>query len=130
MTVHALDHAMPLPVVAPRRRERPTHLRVVGDDERLVRPQLPVQVVRLTRALLAFGVVSLLVLLVWARATAPEVPAEHAITVEPGQTLSQIAVEELPAIPVDIAVMRIQIANDMKDSDLIAGQELLIPGAG
>lgn len=50
------------------------------------------------------------------------------ITVEPGQTLSQIAATRLPAVPVDDAVARIRLANNLPSAQVQAGQRLVIPG--
>lgn len=56
--------------------------------------------------------------------------ADHATTVRAGQTLSQIAVEQLPALPVAEAVAQIQIANNLPSTQVHAGQSLLIPAVG
>jgi predicted Zn-dependent protease len=49
------------------------------------------------------------------------------VTVRPGETLSEIAVREMPALPMREAVARIAIANDLPSSHLSAGQSLVIP---
>jgi len=61
-------------------------------------------------------------------ATAPV--ADHATTVRAGQTLSQIAVEQLPGLPVAEAVAQIQIANNLPSAHVHAGQSLVIPAVG
>jgi hypothetical protein len=53
--------------------------------------------------------------------------ADHAVTVRPGETLSEIAVREMPALPMREAVARIAIANDLPSSHVSAGQSLVIP---
>ncbi len=53
--------------------------------------------------------------------------ADHAVTVRSGQTLSEIAVREMPGLPMREAVARIQIANDLPSSHISAGQSLVIP---
>jgi LysM domain len=55
---------------------------------------------------------------------------DHATTVHAGQTLSQIAVQQLPELPVAEAVARIQLANNLSSTHVHAGQSLLIPAAG
>lgn len=49
------------------------------------------------------------------------------VTVEPGQTLGQIAATELSDVPTREAVTRIQLANDLSSSHVHAGQTLTIP---
>ena len=49
------------------------------------------------------------------------------IVVQPGQTLSHIAVTELPDLPLDRAVMELQLANNLNSLDIQAGAELEIP---
>lgn len=53
---------------------------------------------------------------------------DHTMTVRPGQTLSQIAMHELPGEPVDAAVSSIQLANNLPSAQVQAGQQLVIPG--
>ncbi|MBW8173617.1 LysM peptidoglycan-binding domain-containing protein [Ornithinimicrobium sp. Arc0846-15] len=56
-----------------------------------------------------------------ANATAEEV------VVQPGQTLSQIAAAELPDTRLDMAIVDIQLANNMSTDQVTAGQTLMIP---
>lgn len=51
------------------------------------------------------------------------------VVVEPGQTLSQIAVTHLPELPVDQAIVQIQLANSMNTLQVQTGAELVIPGS-
>lgn len=51
----------------------------------------------------------------------------HTVTVEPGQTLSAIAVTHLPDLPMDRAIVQIQLANQMNTLHIQAGMELEIP---
>ena len=90
---------------------------------------------RLTRAgrlaitltvLLAAVVTSIALLSGGASATA----IDHSTTVQSGQTLSEVAAQQLPALPVADAVARIQVANDLTSSEVHAGQTLLIPAVG
>lgn len=57
----------------------------------------------------------------------PASAAHHAVTVRPGDTLSEIAVREMPRLPIREAVARIQIANDLPGPHISAGQSLVIP---
>ena len=58
-------------------------------------------------------------------AAAPQI--DHATTVSAGQTLSEIAAAQLPTMPINDAVARIQLANGLNTSQVHAGQSLLIP---
>lgn len=62
-----------------------------------------------------------------ARASAGGGPGARSITVAPGQTLSHIAVRELPELPVGTAVAEIQLANRLNTTHVHAGQQLVIP---
>ena len=53
--------------------------------------------------------------------------APQEITVEPGQTLSQIASSELGGVPTAEAVAQLQIANGLSTNHIPAGQTLTIP---
>ena len=49
------------------------------------------------------------------------------VTVHPGQTLSEIAVAELPRLSVHDGVTAIQLANRLSSAQVTAGQTLVIP---
>jgi hypothetical protein len=49
------------------------------------------------------------------------------VEVRSGQTLSEIAVAEMPGIPTAEAVVRIQLANNLPTTHVTAGQVLVIP---
>ena len=49
------------------------------------------------------------------------------ITVAPGQTLSEVALAELPEMSISEGIIAIQIANQMSTALVSAGQELVIP---
>ncbi|MGG5257512.1 LysM peptidoglycan-binding domain-containing protein [Phycicoccus avicenniae] len=51
----------------------------------------------------------------------------HTVTVQGGQTLSQIAAAELPNLSVDQGIIAIQVANRMSSARVSAGQQLVIP---
>ena len=52
---------------------------------------------------------------------------DRTTTVESGQTLSQIALRELPGLPLDEAVVAIQVENKLSTPHVHAGQVLVIP---
>ena len=49
------------------------------------------------------------------------------VTVESGQTLSEIAAVQLPGLPLDVAVTRLRVANNLPTADLAVGQRLVVP---
>lgn len=49
------------------------------------------------------------------------------LTVESGQTLSQIAARELPDVPVLEGVVSLQLANGLSTDQVHAGQQLIVP---
>lgn len=63
-------------------------------------------------------------------AAAPATVADHAVTVAQGQTLSEIAVRELPDLPVASAVAELQLANNLPSAHVHAGQVLVVPARG
>lgn len=83
---------------------------------------------RLVRSLTLVATVLVLALLVGgALGTADAAAPGETVTVRPGDTLSQIAATELPGVPLDQAVVRIQHANGLNSLHVQAGQELVIP---
>lgn len=95
-------------------------------------PAVPLAPLRLTRAgrlaitltiLVAAVVASIALLSGGASATV----IDHSTTVQAGQTLSEVAAQQLPGLPVADAVARIQVANDLTSSEVHVGQSLLIP---
>lgn len=112
--------------VAPARR----HLQVVPDVA-VEWEQGDATRVRITRrgrlALTLATVMSLLVvataIAVWALPSS----ASTQVVVEPGQTLSQIAATHLPQMPLDRAIVQVQVANDMNSLQVQAGQTLQLP---
>ena len=136
----AIAHDISIPLPAPGRRGvapgRRGHLRLVGAGE----PALPQAqrastrptTLRLTRRgrlaltttaalVVALVAVSMIGLLGPAGATT-------SVVVEPGSTLSQIAAEQLPDMPLSQAITDIQRANRLSTTSVAAGQELIIPG--
>ncbi len=51
------------------------------------------------------------------------------VTVTPGQTLSEIALAELPQLGLSQAILAIQVANQLSTAQISAGQQLVIPGS-
>jgi hypothetical protein len=120
------------PAPAPARSSRPQLVSVPCGD---TLPQGPSAPLRLTRAgrlavtltvLVAAVVASIALLSGGASATV----VDHSTTVQRGQTLSEVASQQLPGLPVADAVARIQVANDLTSSEVHAGQTLLIPAVG
>lgn len=94
-------------------------------------PDRQVEPLRLTRrgrlaltSTVAFVVAGLLMSMIGVLGPAG---ATTSVVVEPGMTLSQIAAEELPDLPLDRAITDIQRANRLSTTSIAAGQELLIP---
>lgn len=53
--------------------------------------------------------------------------SDEVVTVQPGETLSEIAAREFPSAPTSQAVVVIQMANHLGSSDVAAGRRLVIP---
>ncbi len=120
----------PLPETsaAPTRGPRPRHLSVVPPSTRVRRAG-----VRLTRrgraALGATAVATAATIGIVLAAPAPALTVDHAVTVRPGQTLSQVAAEELPGMPLGQAVVELVELNDLPGVQVAAGQILQVPAA-
>lgn len=123
--------AVSIPVVDLRSPLGPRHLRLVPTGPQ-VEPRPARAGLRITRrgrlavtstvaAVLALVIASMVGLLGPAGATA-------SVVVQPGMTLSQIAAEHLPDVPLGQAVTDIQRANSLSTTSVAAGQELVIPG--
>ncbi len=120
----------PTPGRMPSRTARP-QLRLVGPRERALAPVR--QATRLNRRgrlvitlMVSAAALTLAVgLATSVSASAPRI--DHATTVSAGQTLSEVAAAQLPGLPINEAVARIQLANGLNTSQVNAGQSLLIP---
>ncbi|WP_226345323.1 LysM peptidoglycan-binding domain-containing protein [Agilicoccus flavus] len=55
--------------------------------------------------------------------------ADHATTIRPGQTLSDVAVEQLPGVPVARGVAMIAELNGLASADVPVGRTILVPAA-
>lgn len=114
----------------PRRRD---HLRVVRPGETAPAVEAPaagrLTITRRGRLAVTLSVATLLVLTVVAAAGLFPAAADGSgtVVVQPGQTLSQIAVTELPELPLDRAIVQLQLTNNLNSLDIQAGTELVIP---
>ena len=111
---------------------RRDHLRVVRPGEGAARqeaPEVRLTITRRGRLAVTLAVATVLVLTVVAASGLLPAAADggETIVVQPGQTLSHIAVTELPDLPLDRAVMELQLANNLNSLDIQAGAELEIP---
>ena len=122
----------PAPVRVPVRPARPRLVSVPTGAEVVLAPAPPVRLTRAGRLTLTLTVVVAAVALAIAlfAGGASATVIDHSTTVQPGQTLSEIAVQQLPQLSMAEAVAQIQVANDLSGSDIHAGQTLLIPAAG
>ena len=81
---------------------------------------------RIVVAFLVAAVVAVLALAVGGQlASAAGEP--RTITVEAGQTLSEVAAQELPQLTIAEGIVEIQLANNLPTSHVHAGQTLVVP---
>ena len=120
----------PTPGRMPLRTTRP-QLRLVLPGERAVAPmRAALRLNRRGRLLITLTVLAAattlgLMLATSVMASGPQI--DHATTVSAGQTLSEVAAAQLPGLPINEGVARIQLANGLNTSQVHAGQSLLIP---
>ena len=120
----------PTPGRMPSRTVRP-ELRLVLPGERAMAPvRVATRINRRGRLLVTLTVLAAalslgLMLATSVMASGPEI--DHATTVSAGQTLSEVAAAQLPGLPTNEGVARIQLANGLNTSQVQAGQSLLIP---
>lgn len=118
----------PTPARIPSRTPR---LRLVRPGERISAPARPA--IRLSgrgRLLITLMVATAVLSLTVMSTTSPDAARpqiDHATTVKAGQTLSEVAEAQLPGLPINQAVARIQLANGLNTTQVHAGQSLLIP---
>jgi len=118
------------PLRSPSRTARPP-LRLVGPDERISAPARPA--IRISRrgrlgvTLMVTAAALTLIVMLTTSVSAAVPHIEHATMVSAGQTLSDVAAAQLPGLPVQEAVARLQLANGLNTSQVHAGQSLLIP---
>lgn len=114
--------------VHPARPARSRHLVSVPTGDAV--PERATTSLRLTRrGRLAITVTTMLVASVAGATVAfgGQATTPQQVTVEPGQTLGQIAEAELSQLPTREAVARLQVTNDLSTSHVHAGQVLTIP---
>ncbi|MFL6081335.1 MAG: LysM peptidoglycan-binding domain-containing protein [Ornithinibacter sp.] len=91
----------------------------------------PVSGVRITRrgrlALLALALAVVAVVGLMGTGGAGAAEPLATVTVAPGQTLSEIALAELPQLSLSQGIVAIQLANQLSTAQISAGQELVIP---
>ena len=103
----------------------------VGQGERVLARELPA--IRFTRrgrlvvTLMAAVAVATLAVVLATSVDAAAPLIDHATIVSAGQTLSEVAATQLPSLPIQDAVARIQLVNGLNTSQVQAGQSLLIP---
>jgi hypothetical protein len=91
-------------------------------------PAAPVRITRRGRlALLALVLAIVAVVGLMGMRGAGAVEPLPTVTVAPGQTLSEVALAELPQMSISEGILAIQIANRMSTAQVSAGQELVIP---
>jgi LysM domain-containing protein len=122
----------PAPARAPGRPSRPRLVLVPTGDAIPAPAAAPLRITRAGRLAVTLAVAAALVALavtLWGGgdAAAGRPAADHATTVQAGQTLSQVAVEQLPGLPIAEAVAQIVLANNLPSTQVHAGQTLVIP---
>lgn len=124
LTVQASQHAArPSALRDPRRAERHLVSVPTGTD-------VPTEL-RVTRrgrlALTTIAVAALLALGTGIATAGGEATAATTVTVEQGQTLSDVAASQMPGVPTSAAVSAIRSENALSTPFVHAGQELVIP---
>jgi|APMI01.1.fsa_nt_gi hypothetical protein len=125
----AVDWRQPRTPAQPHRRK---HLALVPPLVEVPEPPRPrsglTQRGRLVRTLLVFTLLMIGLLHLVDGAPPPaDLSVDHVATVRSGQTLTQIAAQELPALSVEEGVRRIRIVNALQATGLYPGQTLQIP---
>jgi len=82
---------------------------------------------RLVITLMTIVAAATLAMAVAATVDAAPPQIDHVTVVSAGLTLSEIAATQLPTLPINDAVARIQLANGLNTLQVHAGQSLLIP---
>lgn len=112
----------------PRRR----HLTIVPAAQSAPPPTLALRLTRVGRLAVTLTVgcvmaLAVAVLLVGPGAAAGGPGIEREIAVLPGQTLSQIAADQLPGLSIRQGIAQLVLANNLPSVQITAGQHLLIP---
>ena len=85
---------------------------------------------RLAVTLVVAAAVLMVTIVVAAGSGAAEPVVQGTATVSSGQTLSEVAAQQLPGLPVPDGVARLQLVNHLTSTQVHAGQILLLPAAG
>lgn len=84
---------------------------------------------RLVRTMVVFGVLALLAL-AYVQSTGEDLlTVERHVVVQFGETLTEVARRELPRLPVEEGVARLQVVNKLVAPEVVAGQSLAVPGS-
>lgn len=120
----------PAPVVGPLGRPRLTLVPTGRDAARAARADRPqLRVTRFGRLMVTMAVTAVVVALAIGLTgqLASAAGGSRPVTVESGQTLSEIAARELPELTVNEGVIALQLENAMNTDQVSAGQQLLVP---
>ena len=122
-------YAVPAPSRRPSRQSPPRLVLVpTGEAVRDV-PQPALRLTRAGRLIITSAVllVALAIAFVGLTGGAAATNAPVTVTVEQGQTLSQIAAEHMTGSSVATAVAELQLANGLSSAQVRAGQQIVIP---
>jgi LysM repeat protein len=120
-----------VPLHAPTR-DRRSHLRLVPPVGARARSSVRPAALRLTHAGrlvlgLVLAIVALLVVAGAVGASRPVGTESRLVTVQAGQTLSELAVTLLPELSIAEGVAQLQLANGLNTPAIHAGQRLVVP---
>ncbi|MCH8613299.1 LysM peptidoglycan-binding domain-containing protein [Arsenicicoccus dermatophilus] len=109
------------------------HLRLVPTGAAVPAPRRPLRLTRRGRRVRLVLMVLLLAaaaLSTWSAVAhaAPAATHRHTVQVAAGDSLSSVAARELPGMRNDLAVLEIVRVNGLPTDQVMAGQELVIPG--
>lgn len=119
-------YAVPLPI---RRPERPRLVLVPTGAAVPATPRRALRLTRTGRLVLTSSVllVAVAIALVGLTGGASASSAPQRVTVEQGQTLSQIAAEHMSGTSIGSAVAELRLANGLGSAQVRAGQQIVIP---
>ncbi|KGN39938.1 LysM peptidoglycan-binding domain-containing protein [Knoellia aerolata] len=122
----AAGYAVPLPI---RRPERPRLVLVPTGEAVTVAPRPALRLTRGGRLVLTSTVllIALVAAFVGLTGGAAASSAPERVTVEQGQTLSQIAAEHMTGTSIASAVAELQLVNGLSSAQVRAGQQIVIP---
>ena len=122
----AAGYAVPFPI---RRPERPRLVLVPTGEAVTAAPRSALRLTRGGRLVLTSTVllIALVAAFVGLTGGAAASSAPERVTVEQGQTLSQIAAEHMTGTSITSAVAELQLANGLSSAQVRAGQQIVIP---